>query len=791
MILRSFLSALLSGFLFFSPALSQTKDRKIAFDGQAAFSYVQALAADTMLGRKSGELGGRMAAEYIVSKLKNWGLEPGGATGTFTQDLTVEYYEPDKGAALEILAYGKKREFVYGDDWRQQRYSGSGHFAADIVFSGYGISAPRKDYDDYAGVDVKGKLALFSTDAPRSLEDKLAEEAKFENRIKAAQEHGARGVLIFRGETQSSGFFGGFRGGLKKEAYRPDFVIISLENRVIDYIFKHLKTELRYLFQQVEATSKPQSFDTGVRSFVNLDIIYDEKRATQNVLAKISGTDKNFKNEYVILGAHMDHLGIDMTGDVFNGADDNASGTAVVMEVARVMKLNKVRPKRTIVFALWAAEEMGLLGSKYYTENPVYPLAKTVTYINLDMEGHGSGRVNFRGAYYGPEVWDVLKARLPKELMDNINPGRGGPGGSDHTYFLSSGVPAFFVATDGSHFRTNRVGDVIDMIKPEILKKSGDVVGAAVEVLAQEPSIPAFPRRRETYYWRYLTILNHEIPPLDKVIAAHKDAQDPDVDFQLAAVPEKDGVTGNALRIEVMDSLLAGLEKVRESRGLVAYSGTPQMTMGGRRMGGGQQAAKATVLVGLRGIASFRDDLRWSDVFSRLGVAFVFLDRPGFLFGDKALSEEGKKIVEALGKANLLVIASGLEPAQSKILLESSNKPMLLALGTLPDKDVLALIKKTKSSLGLILGKDEDPAVYFKRLDEAKSSLGAENLSIVNENCLWGKAGKEQMVSLIGEMLKAKYENSDLANLSSGAFMRVLERARAADSARAFSFMPF
>jgi hypothetical protein len=485
----------------------------------------------------------------------------------------------------------------------------------------------------------------------------------------------------------------------------------------------------------------------------------------------------------------MDHLGIDMTGDVLNGADDNASGTAVVMEVARVMKLNRFRPKRTVVFALWAAEEEGLLGSKYYTENPIYSLDKTVTYINLDMEGHGTGRVNFRGAYYGPAVWEILKARLPKEVMANINPGRGGPGGSDHTYFLSSGVPAFFVATDGPHFRTNRVGDVIDMIKPEILKAAGDAVGAAVEVLAQEPVIPAAPLRRETYYWRYLSILNHEVPPLDKVIEGHRDVQDPDVDFQLAAIPEKEGPVGDALRVDLLNNLLSGLEKLRESKGLTVYGGG-QMMMGGRGMGG-SQPAKTTVLVGLKGIGSFRDDFRWADVFSKQGATFVYLDQPGFLFGDTGLSEEGKKVVDAVGKANLLLIASGLEPGQSKALLEGSGKPLFLTSAKLPDKDIIALLKKTKSSWGLVLGKDENSADYFKRLDEAKASLGGENLSIVTENCLWSKAGKEQMVGLIGEMLKAKYENEDLANLISGSFLRVLDRVRTPGSGPSLPFWMF
>jgi hypothetical protein len=155
------------------------------------------------------------------------------------------------------------------------------------------------------------------------------------------------------------------------------------------------------------------------------------------------------------------------------------------------------------------------------------------------------------------------------------------------------------------------------------------------------------------------------------------------------------------------------------------------------------------------------------------------------------LNEEGKKIVEAVGKANLLLVVSGLEAAQNKALLESANKPLLLIVKSQPGTDILELLKKTKSSLGLVLGKEDDAAAYFKKLDEAKKALGAESLSIVTENCLWGKAGKEQMVLVIGEMLKAKYENEDLANLFSGSFLRVLERARATDTARAFSVMPF
>ncbi|OGD18780.1 MAG: hypothetical protein A2W03_14880 [Candidatus Aminicenantes bacterium RBG_16_63_16] len=777
----------LSLIVVWSLAAGGPQQKKAAFDGQAAYDYVKVLASDAMEGRESGEPGERMAADYIVSKFKEWGVEPAGANAGYFQDFTIEYHDVARDAALEVYAGGKARSFIYSEDWRQQRYSGSAAVTADIVFVGYGISAPEKQYDEYAGVDVKGKLVLFSTDSPRRLRDKLADEAAWPARIKAARDHGAIGVLAFRAETQTQGF-GRFRMNLKKEIYKADFPIVTLESKVLDFIFKHLLTDLRTAFMQVEMTGKPQSLETGVRCALNLNVTFDEKRPARNVLAKITGSDKNLKGEYVILGGHYDHLGIDYAGDVFNGADDNASGTAVVMEVARTMKLNKARPKRTVIFALWGAEEEGLLGSKYYTENPLYPLDKTVVYINLDMEGEGNGLLSFSGVYYAPFIWDIVKPALPKKILATVSTSRGGPGGSDHTFFLSQGVPAYGVFTQGPHFRTNRVGDVIDMIRPEILKKSGDFVEAAVGILADTPKVPLIPLARENYYWKNLTVANFETPPLDKVVAGHKDAVDPEVDFQLALIAEKEGATGDALKVAVMKGLLDGRDAVNTSKGLTPYSPTDAAAMG-RRMFGRGGPSKTTVLAGLRGTAAFGDDLRWADVYSKAGVGFVAIDGPGAMFQEKALSDTGKKAVEAIGKANLLLVASGLDAPQAKTILENAKKPVFLKTGAAPEKEVIDLVKKTGSVIGLVMAKDEGAAAYFKKLDAAKKAAGAPYVAIVTENCLWTEAGKIQMVGVIGEMLKAKYENDDLTNLASGAFLRALRAARPAEAPGAPAMM--
>ncbi|MGE5361893.1 MAG: M20/M25/M40 family metallo-hydrolase [Bacteroidales bacterium] len=752
--------------------------QKVAFDGHAAFEYVKALSADGMQGRKSGEPGGAMGADYVVAKLREWGLEPAGSNGTYLQDMTYEYYEAEPGASLAFTAHGRTRDFVYGEDWRQYRYSGSGPFAGEVVFVGYGVSAPSQGYDDYAGVDVRNKLVLFAVDTPRRLEDRAGGSAQLQSRIKAAQDHGARGVLTFRSDAQATGAF--FRGNLRKEIYKRDFIILSLETKVVDFIFKWQRADPRYFFQQIDQTGKPQSYELGVQSMVALTVAFDEKRPVHNVLAKIPGTDLALASEYVVVGAHMDHLGIDMMGDVLNGADDNASGTAVVMESARVLKASQFKPKRTIVFALWAAEEEGLLGSKWYTEHPLYPIEKTVAVINLDMEGHGTGKVRVGGWYYAPEAWNILEAGLPKAVLDDTVPNRGGPGGSDHTHFLYNGVPAFMVSTDGPHFKTNRVGDVIGLIKPDILKKSGDWVVSALDVLASDTRLSVLPSRKESFYWRYQAVVNHQVQPVDTAILEHKDVRDPDVDLQFVTIGDRAGLGGDAAKAELMKALWAAKERVAQTSGLSLY-GAPSPA--GAPMMGPAGPAKTTLLFGVRA-AALSGDPRWADPLARQGLAYVLIDQPAGLFAGSSLTPEGRKTVEAAGDANLLLVARGLSPAQAKALLAAVRKPVLLYTNAVPDAELAGLVKSTESTLGLVMGRDETAAGYYAKLDAARKLAGAPAVAIVTESSLWHPQGKAQVVGVIGEMLKGGYAVEDIANAMTNAFTRALTRARSPEPLR-------
>jgi hypothetical protein len=185
---------------------------------------------------------------------------------------------------------------------------------------------------------------------------------------------------------------------------------------------------------------------------------------------------------------------------------------------------------------------------------------------------------------------------------------------------------------------------------------------------------------------------------------------------------------------------------------------------------------KTTVMLGLKGINSFRDNPIWAKILVEQGVHFAVAEDLSFIFGTEGLTEDGKTFIKAVNSSGLLLLVKGLNAAQTQVLLNESKKPMVLLENELPDKETLDLIKEKGFVLGLILGAEESPVDYFKKLDQAKEAIGSQYLMIVNENCIWGKAGKDQMLNVISEMLKAKYERMDFSYLLQN-LVRVLRRA--------------
>ena len=765
-----------------SLTLTGQQAKKAEFDGQVAFVYNKELASDALWGRRSGHEGEYAATQYIAKKFKGWGLEPAFPNG-YIQEFTLEYNQLEPGAVLEIIGQRNKREFTHGEDWRVQSYSGSGALAAEVVFVGYGVHAPSKGYDDYAGTSVKDKIVLFQVPLPAWLDEKCGVDAELARRIKAAQTLGAKAAMTYRPAAAPGAPAMPGRTGSMRDSYNKDFVILSAEQKIVDFIFKFMPTELRTQFQLIDREKKGAPMASGTRAVVNVKYTHDPKRTTHNVVAKITGSDNALRNEYIVIGAHLDAVAWDTYGEINNGADDNASGTAVTMEIARVLKLNGAQPKRTIVFGLWGGEEQGLLGSRYFCDNPPFPMDKVAASFNMDMVGQGNGQVSLNGQYYGPEVWDILSQKLPKELLAYTTPGRGGPGGSDHTPFLEKGVMAYSVSAQGNHLKYHQAYDEIALIKPEQLKRIGDVCLESTLVIANEQADFFPPLRRETYYLRNQTMINYELTGLREVLAEHKDAKDSWVDLQLAIIPEKQGMSGDGLRTDLVRELWTHPDRFRPTN-LTIFGSTAQVS-------GDNRQGQTAVIRGLRAAAALQDDPRWAEVLVKQGIFFAALDKPAFMFSGKVMSEEGKKLLDAAEKAGLLLLISGLDNAQAKALFEAAKKGVVQVAFDIPSKDVLELAKKKNFAVGLALNKGEDPLAYFKRLEAAKKIGGTETLMFVNEECLWKDAGKTQVLKVISEMLKAKYPASDMTNLFSGTLFRMLNKVKVEVAVPAPAGRPF
>lgn len=773
--MRIIVSLLLASYFFINPSLAN--DKKVSFDAQAALSYIKDLASDAMMGRKSGQPGGALAEEYVASRFREWGVEPGGENGTYFQELTIEHMNIEPGVALEIITDRGRRTFSYNEyfrigenGWKAWRFSGSGHFTEKIVFVGYGISDPDKGYDDFSGVDLEGKIALMIFHIPRSFADKYPRAADINARIRAVQAHGARAVLICPSPSAAGRVVPGW---LDKQVYKKDFVMLRIQGDVTDYIFKNLKTEIRYLISEMDGKQKPQSFDTRVRAFVSVNAVFDERRKTRNVLGKISGTDDKLKNECVIIGAHLDHIGINPIGEVMNGANDNASGSAVAMEIARIIRLGEPKPKRSIVFFLWAAEEQhNYAGLVHYVTHPIIPLEKTVAYINMDMVGHGNGKIRFGPIQTNHELWSLIEKKLPHRILAYIDKFlQGNRIYERRTGFPPRGVPRFGMATQGYHFKYHHSRDDPDLILPELLKKTGDFVRGMAEIMANEPSNLIPPNRKEVLYSRHLVIPNHRILSFNEIEQIDVQSSESIVDLQLTIIEPSHGLSEDSRRIDLINKAFDVSEEINSSQSLVPFINSFRVNSDARQ-------GKTSLLLGFKGLEDFSHDPRWLEVLSDRGIKFVLIDNPSFLFEREKLTESGEKTLKALADNSILPIFLELSELQIKILFMQQREPVVLIRSELPDSDINNLIKESRSVLGLKIAQEESIAAYFKKLDQCIEILGSKHLAIVNDQCLWSEEGKQQILDLLSEMFRTEYDRIEIMDVFSSSFLGILDRIR-------------
>ncbi|MCS6815743.1 MAG: M20/M25/M40 family metallo-hydrolase [Blastocatellia bacterium] len=357
-------------------------------------SHVEFLASDELGGRYVASDSIHIAARYLASRLRSYGFRGGAADGSFFQafDIVVRRLLPDQ-TALEMTTPAGKRTYAYGTDFVIFGGTGPVDLQAELVFVRFGVSLPEWGYDDYAKVNVSGKIAVALLGGLPSLAREgralTAQDYPVQRKIEAARARGAAGLLFLR-DTPGAGGVRGFRGAglapriaLAEEDARmaSSFPVLVADTRLTEDVLGALGLTLERLATSPEI---PASRPLGLTASVRITFETHRQQAA-NVIGILDGADPERRNEYVLLSAHYDHLQT-RDGQIYNGADDDASGTATVLEIAQAFTIGE-RPKRSILVIFHTAEEVGLLGSKYFVTHPTVPLTAIVANLNLDMVG--------------------------------------------------------------------------------------------------------------------------------------------------------------------------------------------------------------------------------------------------------------------------------------------------------------------------------------------------------------------------------------------------------------------
>jgi hypothetical protein len=491
--------------LVISLFLAELLISQVKFDSISAWNFNKVLTSEKFQGRKSGTPGGELASQWIAEKFKEFGLKPFGDGGSYFQNFKILATQ-DKVTKLTLLN-GRKGKVKYslGDDFTIMTNSGSGKVKSKVVFVGYGISAPEKGRDDYEGVDVKGKIVLLLAGTPSDEEGKFEIEGSRGYKIRKAFEKGASAVFYVQGDRPIRG------GAITQEYYTPEIPALWIGRKIIDDIF--YDTGISFDALRSEVNFKVKSFE--IEKIFEVETKVERLDGwTRNVVGLLPGSDEILKDEYIVVGAHMDHNGVDAEGFIYPGADDNGSGTCLVMELARSMIANGERPKRSIIFVLFAGEEQGLLGSKYFVSNLPVPEENIVAMFNFDMVGRGNGNINIAGTENFPEMWDIVKNFFPAEKLKNLGKFRAGAN-SDHYPFQERGIPAFFFISAGQHPEYHRTDDKSDKIQPFVLGEVGNTAYDVILGLANYPrSLKGKDRHRKYLYANARTVIYTPIDSL-------------------------------------------------------------------------------------------------------------------------------------------------------------------------------------------------------------------------------------------------------------------------------------
>jgi Zn-dependent M28 family amino/carboxypeptidase len=441
-------------------------------DPQAILAHIKVLSSDEFEGRAPGTKGEELAVNYIQEQFRKLNLAPGNPDGTFIQKVPLIGIVGTQARPLTLMKGANKETFKWADDvvaWTKHVADGASIENSDVIFAGYGVEAPEFNWNDFKDVDVKGKTIIVLVNDPAvpdpadasKLDPKtfrgnaMTYYGRWTYKFEEGARRGAAAILVVH-ETGPAGYpFSVVQGNLREkfDLVTPDknmsraniegWITLDTAKKMLalgGQDFDALKEQARTREFKPVALGLKASF--GIKNALRtID--------SQNVVARLEGSDPALKDEYVVYSAHWDHLGVGapVNGDkIYNGALDNASGVGTVLEIAKAFTQVQPRPKRSILFLMVTAEEQGLLGSQYYATNPLYPLKKTLANINVDGVNQWGRTKDFTVIGMGAsDLDDYLKAAADEQgrvLHPDPEPEKGLYYRSDHFNFAKQGVPA-------------------------------------------------------------------------------------------------------------------------------------------------------------------------------------------------------------------------------------------------------------------------------------------------------------------------------------------------------------
>jgi len=452
------------------------KDSEISLKDIKAHLYY--LASDDMKGRFSGSPEEIKSGDYIKTQFESYGLKPFFPNTYFQKFPFIEKVELTKSNTLQFTINKQSKELSIHKNFITAPFSGKSKISTAVVFAGYGITSTKLNYDDYDGIDVHGKVVVVMRYHPEhdSSKSEFDRYSTYRQKASAARDKGAAGIIFVNGheprndedllmELRYDG-----AGGIN------DFPVSQIKRSVVDELFKSQNLDFAQYQKKIDLNKKPYSFLFNNIS-VNLSTEVKElEKTARNVVGYIEGNDPILKNEYIVIGAHYDHLGIDQLKtssmykgndlQIHNGADDNASGTTGLLEVAEKFCALKSEIKRSIIFIAFSGEELGILGSTYFTNNSVIDIKNIVAMLNMDMVGRLNDEKSLTIIGAGTSsLWkNLLSEKNKYDLKLAFNDS--GSGGSDHQAFTNKNIPVLFFFT-GTHTDYHKPSDDADKINYE------------------------------------------------------------------------------------------------------------------------------------------------------------------------------------------------------------------------------------------------------------------------------------------------------------------------------------